>query len=275
MISIFLIKLLFAGATKNRLRHFRLLLLLLLAVGAIHYQANAQKSRCSDEVHLKGGTLMVGKIIAWQPGDTLTIETWSGLTMKIAPEMLEKVTQRCPKRFLPGKKSDDAAFYTFRERGWYHATRAAALIGVEERDFTLQHSSGYKINRWLGIGLGVGIENLRYLRTATIPTYPLFMEVRGYLNSKNVSPFYVIGGGYAFVGKEPSTITNRWWQVQNEDWKGGWMAQAQVGYRCGNHFFLYSGLRLQRKSVYWEGINIYGTDRFLHKRLEIGLGLLL
>ena len=217
---------------------------------------------------------MIGKITSYQIGDTLVIETWSGLSMKVSDEMIERVIQRCPRRLLPGRSAEEAASYSFREKGWYHATRAAILSGVDDLDFSLQHSTGYKFNRWLGIGLGAGVENLDYLQSATIPTYPVFLEIRGYLSAKNVSPFYALGGGYAMVGKEPETTNNRWWQAQSDDWTGGWMAQAQAGYRCGNHFFVYGGIRLQRKSLYWEGINIYGTDRFLHKRLELGAGIL-
>jgi len=264
------------GTTKDRRFNCSFLLTLLFVFAALN-EVVAQKRQCIDEVRLKGGTVLMGKIIAYQPGDTLMMETWSGLTVRIPNDVLEKIVQRCPKRLLPaGQRAEATRYYTFRERGWYHATRGAVLSGVDDLDFSLQHSTGYKLNRWIGVGLGAGIENMNYLQSATIPTYPVFLEIRGYLSAKNVTPFYAIGGGYALAGKASETTANdRWWRAQSEDWKGGWTAQVQAGYRCGNHFFVYGGLRFQRKSLVWEGVNIYGTDRFLHKRLEIGAGILL
>lgn len=59
------------------------------------------------------------------------------------------------------------------------------------------------------------------------------------------------------------------------------MTQAEIGYRVGNHLIVHGGFRLQRKYRDWasnwggpEG-GIRGTDRILHKRLVLGLGLLL
>jgi hypothetical protein len=236
---------------------------------------SAQRRQCRDMVHLLGGTVLTGKIIAYQPGDTLTLETWSGITMKVADNMVHHIVQRCPKGFA-GSEEKMQRLNTFKERGWYHFTRASVLGSTDDIDFGLQHSSGYKFNRFINVGVGVGMDKMSYLRSQTVTTYPVFAEIRGFLTPNRLSPFYAIGGGYAFTGAVPESADNinRWWTT-SENWEGGWMAQGHIGYRCGNHFMVYGGLRLQRKSMHWEGREIYGTDRFLHKRFELGLGILL
>lgn len=234
----------------------------------------AQRQRCRDKVFIQNGSVLTGKIISWQPGDTLTIETWSGIRMKVPDMVVHHVEQQCP-ALKAGAGLDEALPYSFREKGWYHFTRGSVLGSIGDVDFALQHSSGYKFNRFLGVGLGVGVDNLSYQRNETVPTYPVFAEIRGFIHPKRLSAFYALGGGYAFTKGAPESPNNNVWWAISETWEGSWIAQAQLGYRCGNHIMVYGGLRLQRKTRYWEGRDVYGTDRILHKRLELGVGILL
>jgi opacity protein-like surface antigen len=251
------------------LKHF-CFLIFLFAASVLHAQ-----QPCADWLYLKGGTVLIGNVSHFQPEDSVVMQTYSGMDIRVPYYMVEKLKQKCPRKMRSRALEKSAC--SFRERGWYHATRAAVLTGLNEWDVALQHSSGYKFNHLVSVGMGVGVENLSYLQVPTIPTYPVFAELRGYLLRKRVTPFYAVGMGWAFTGADKDGAAHfRWWGItQENNWRGGWLAQAQVGYRYGNHLLVYAGFRLQKKRLDWEGVNIYGSDRFLHKRIEAGVGFLL
>lgn len=245
------------------------LLLLCSLFGAPAY-SQENKSECQDIVYLKNGTELRGKITEYNLEGNLVIDTWSGTQMTMPSVNVKRVVQKCK-----GEKVERIPTpYSFRESGWYHATRFSSLSGANGLGFGLQHSSGLKLNRLLGIGVGVGMENFDPW-DRDVATFPIFAEVRGYLLAKKITPFYAFGAGYG-VSKKHTNITV--FDGPEETWKGGWMAQGQIGYRIGNHAFVQIGIRLQRKTRIWENRfwgNNSGVDQILHKRLDIGIGLLL
>lgn len=229
--------------------------------------------RCQDVVYLKGGSVFRGTISAYDPATTLVITTWAGARLQIPGKSVRRVVQQCQ----GDKRIREARQYNFRERGWYHSSRAALLFGDVETGYSLQHSSGIKLNRLLSVGIGVGLEN--YAPGGYDPVMvPLFVEARGYLTKQRIAPFYSLGAGWSFIGKEQQVFD--WWggDANIQDWKGGWMAQGQIGYRIGNHFLTFIGIRLQRMERDWDNAawgGGFGTDRHLKKRVEFGIGLLL
>ena len=195
--------------------------------------------------------------------------SWSGGTMRLASINVKKIEQKCGDENSTLRSLAQRP-YSFRETGWYHATRGSILWSSDVIGFGLQHSSGLKFNRLIGAGIGIGIENL----TASeddVSTYPMFLEARGYLSAKNIAPFYTLGIGWAFAGTENYNI-----EGEKESWEGGWMGQTQIGYRIGNNFTAHLGLRFQQKTRTWSNSwGIQGVDKILQKRFEIGLGILL
>lgn len=228
-----------------------------------------QKENCRDVVYLHDGSVFRGKITEHQIGGDLVMTTWNGGQLRISATKVQKIVQKCRgEKCVPVPMSQRP--YTFRESGWYHATRAETMWGKSGMGFGLQHSSGLKFNRLLGAGIGAGIENFAP-HDNDVSTYPLFVEARGYLSPKYVSPFYAIGLGWAFAGKENDFVDG-----SSEDWEGGWMAQGQAGYRLGNHFTLHVGLRFQRKTRAWQlWWGEQRVDKILQKRFEFGIGILL
>ncbi|MCC6279346.1 MAG: hypothetical protein IT262_02005 [Saprospiraceae bacterium] len=232
-----------------------------------------ESAKCQDVVYLKGGSVFRGTITRYDRSGMLEIETWSGTKMLIPSNTVRRVVQKC---YGSGKERKERG-YTFIEQGWYHNTRVAMLFGDVENGYSLQHSSGIKMNRFLSVGLGTGVEN--YGPGGNTPvTIPLFLEIRGYLTKQRIAPFYALGGGWSTIGRTQRNID--WWGWENniENWKGGWMAQGQVGYRIGNHFTTFIGIRLQRLNLDWDNNawgGGFGTDKHLKKRVEFGLGLLL
>jgi hypothetical protein len=232
--------------------------------------AQQKEEKCRDVIHLRDGSIWQGKIAEYQPDGELVLNTWSGLTMHLPASNVKRIEQKCAGDHRP-RLSLLQRPYSFRERGLYHATRLLTLTGESGFGLGLQHSSGLKINRLLGVGIGTGVEV--FTPGEDDPsTYPLFLEARGYLSPSNLTPFYAIGGGWAFADKGQNSSD---WGEQR--WEGGWMAQGQIGYRVGNHFICHVGVRLQRKTYHWEQPwwGGRGRNEILHKRLEVGIGILL
>ena len=229
-----------------------------------------QNSDCTDILHLRNGSVLRGKITAYMQGVGYNITTWSGLQMTVPEGSVKKIVQRCKdeKRGLRD--------YDFKEQGLYNATRLSTLVGQNysgqnSPGYSLHHSAGWMFSRMLGVGIGGGMEIFN-VDSGEPVTYPVFAEMRGYLQAKNVTPFFVLGGGWAFTGKNSQSP---WGQIEN--WSGGWHAKAQIGYRLGNHFTLFGGLNFQKKVRNWQSNwgGEWGKDRMLHKRLELGIGVIL
>lgn len=240
--------------------------------------ATPPDSNCVDLVHLKNGSLFRGKLVEYKPGESLTLKTSTGLLLWFEDKKVRKIVQDCPK--VRPAKTRIARSYSFRERGIYNATRLGVLLGDaywggSATGAFLQHSTGWQFSRMLGAGIGLGAENFM-LDNEDAATYPVFAEMRGYFFSRRVSPYFSLAGGYAFAGKV-RTDPDNWSNKITDDWRGGLMARGNLGYRFGNHFTLDIGIRLQRKTRLWTarwGSNETGSDRILHKRLEVSAGFL-
>lgn len=257
-------------AMKIFVRLLGLGLLLLGQPRLLSAQETSAPPPCHDVLHLRNGSQLRGQIQATKnEGNILVFRTWSGVEMDVPRTEINKILQKCNDR--------TAKTYHFKETDWYHHSQMGLLIGQtyyrESRTgLHLQHSSGRMFSRLLGAGLGAGVGV--FDGQGNIPaTYSVFAEMRGYLLPQRITPFYALAGGWGFVGKIDDD--NWGW---NETWKGGWMAQATVGYRIGNNFTVQAGFRLQhtRRELEsnWWGVESR-TDRILHKRLMLGLGLLL
>ena len=240
---------------------------LVLVAATLFSQQNCD---CTDIVYTRGGSVYRGKITEHTPGGNLVITTWSGIVFTVPATGVKRIVQRCK----DGQRIVKP--YDFKEHGLYNATRLGVQVGQNyfgdnAVGFALYHSTGWMFNRWLGAGIGFGAEIFNP-DGEEVATYPVFAELRGYFLAKKVTPFYMVGGGWAFTGKNPDP---RWGYT--EDWDGGWLAKAQLGYRFGNNFSVYGGLSLQQKTRNWESVwgNDWGQDRILHKRLELGISVLL
>ena len=250
---------------------FTLLAFFILFGGARVFAQQSTPENCTDIVYLRNGSVFRGKIIEMKSGGDLTMTTWSGITMTIPESNVKRIVQRCK-----DQKTSFSRPYDFKEKGLYNATRLGVLVGQNylgenSTGYSLYHSTGWMFNRWIGAGLGLGVETFNPDgQEAT--TYPIFAEVRGYLRAKNVTPFYSVGGGWAFTGKHGDS---EWGYIN--DWSGGWLAKAQIGYRIGNNLTLFGGLSLQKKTRDWRTTwgTEWGQDRILHKRFELGFGVIL
>lgn len=253
--------------------------LLLLLGWQPHLLRGQEQQNCQDVLILYGGNRLTGQITAVKGGDTLVFRSWGGAIFEISQKTVLKMEQNCRRQ----RRIRGQGEYHFNEQGWYHHTRIGMLIGqayygAENPGLQIQHSSGRMFSKLLGLGLGTGVERFDVAADVSDAViYPIFAELRGYLQPKNISPYYSLGAGWGFAGKS----SGQRWGFQ-DDWRGGWMAQAEIGYRIGNHFIIHGGLRLQQKyrdwtsnPGWWGAEGERGTDRILHKRFVLGVGLLL
>jgi hypothetical protein len=246
----------------------QLLILCFFLPGAIY--AQDKKPDCQDIVFVKGGSKFRGKILDYQHDGDLVMETWSGAKMRLPAANIVRIVQKC-------KGNNDDAYkpvYSFKERGWYNSSRLSILSGASGIGFSVQHSTGMQYNRFVGFGLGLGLEQFDPWEIGGAATVPIFAEIRGYLLPQRITPFYDIGLGYGVSNKKTGDSDFDW---VTEQWRGGWMAQGHIGYRIGNHFFVQLGIRFQHKTRSWSypRSTTSGVDQILHKRLDIGIGLLL
>lgn len=61
--------------------------------------------------------------------------------------------------------------------------------------FALNIINGYQVNRYFSLGIGTG---LRYYFDSDRPLIPAFLDMRGGLFDRNISPYVSLGIGYAF-----------------------------------------------------------------------------
>ena len=254
------------------MKHLKLLSIFALLLFANTLFSQEKKEDCQDVVYLKGGSILRGTISEYKLDGELIMTTWSGAQMRVPATNVKKVIQDC-KTDKKGQIPLNLRPYSFKESGWYHATRFGVLSGESGRGFSIQHSSGLNFNRLLSVGMGIGFEKFDPFETE-VATFPIFAEMRGYLLPKNISPFYALGLGYGFSKKDTD---NGFVDGPVEQWRGGWMAQGHIGYRIGNHATIHLGIRLQHKTFSWENPwgNSSGINRILHKRVDVGLGILL
>jgi len=241
------------------------------------------KEELTDVVYLKDGSVLKGLIVNYEQGATLTFKLQNGEEIVIIDTEIARIVQdvREPKstsydELMNGKvkAKPKEQVYEFRERGFYNVMMLGSLNTRAGNEFKMGVSfhnvSGFQFSRWLGIGLGVGIET--YGTDDAEVIYPVFAEFRGYLNKKIKAPYYTLGAGYGFMTtNEKEFITEA---------RGGWMLHPAIGLRFNgkkhNNLTADIGYKFQR--AYFRRDFTFNGDieirDVLYQRLIIRVGLL-
>ncbi len=253
----------------NNNRSF-ILLCLMLSGAALMAQPDSIQFLCKDVVNVQGGNRFVGSITQMD-STILKIQTWNGLTFTVPVTTIKNIQQECVPRRQKGSIGWRPVRPPFKETGIYHHSRVEITPGLTGAGLSFHHSSGYRFSRWLHAGIGTGVETLDLFEEPA--AYPLFLECRTFLSGNRISPYLAAAGGWTWMNKSGTDD----WTGQTETWKGGWMAQIQAGYRFGNHFVLYTGMRIQQQERTWSQPwgNLRGVDKILKRRMELGIGLYL
>lgn len=242
-------------------------------LGTLSLFAQSKQATHYDVVYLKDGSEFRGELLEYQPS-YIKIKALGGKELVFERTEVEKLIQEPIPITTKGTKKP----YAFKEEGLYQAVFASFLPGTAawNDDFAegygIRGVVGKQWNRWIGTGIGLGIEN--YYPTQGETVYPLFLELRGYLTAQNVAPYYTLAGGYSFTIKnEEAGVT---------DAKGGYLIHPAIGLRLGGsakaNFTIDAGVQLQ-KATFTRGGNAWrGAEtqeyKMFYKRLAIRLGML-
>lgn len=207
-------------------------------------QLKAQQNDYTDKVYLNNGSIFVGKIIYYQPNDTLKVEIVNGQIAQFLPQQIKKIVMH-EVLVEQTKSSRSEKPYNFKERGLYDALSVDINLGRSasqtHRGIGCQNVVGYQFNRLVGSGIGVGYDSY-YLNNGESNVLSVFGEYRGYLSKRNTSEYWTFAAGYGQpLSNKNESLTNL---------KGSFMVQPTIGFRFGAsrryNFFADLGFRLQQ-----------------------------
>jgi len=219
-----------------------------------------------DHVYLKNGSIIRGKIIEIEPSEHVKIEDLCGNTWFYEIAMVAKVTSE---PYSSGMKLNKSSL-TF-DPGFVNITSIGFLAGsphnAQVAPLSLQMVNGWRNSLGLFTGAGIGIEflNTNYM--------PLFLDLRYDLLGRDVVPYLLARGGYAFPlgsDQEEYDITYTY--------SGGPMVSLGIGLKIKsrNHFawdigMMYRYQKTSYEEIYeWNNQTYSYTDVF--NRIEIRLG---
>ena len=227
-----------------------------------------------DNVWLKDGSTLSGTILKWELARGMEFKLITGATLIIPKTEIAQVNQGVPFSMMDpsvySRKLRGPKPYAFREHGLYNTF--SVFLNLSNRGGAgVHYSMGHRFNRLLGVGLGFGIETHDFDHYRNI--MPVFVEARGFLLKKKITPYYALKVGYGFALKN----------VPNGeiDAKGGFHFSPEIGVRFGGksvNYYLGIEYKLQNATYTtqfnpWEGQGIY-TDELGYRRFEMRTGIL-
>jgi hypothetical protein len=231
------------------------ILISIIALAALTFNLNTTLLAQNDKVYLQNDTRLVGKITYYKPNDSLIIEMKNGQTLFFHDKDVKKIVMGEIKVEKP---------YAFRERGLYNITyfnlNFAKRINYGDPNIgvALQNTTGFQFNRWLGAGLGFGLDNY-YITGNDANVLSVYSEIRGYLNADNRAFYYTVAGGVGFP-----LVQKRDRQVNLTGHRGGFMLHPAIGLRFGAspkfNFFMDIGTKFQRIKL--DQINQWSENHF-------------
>ncbi len=245
-------------------------LLVLLSMGMNVYAQGDEEELSSVVVKLNKGGIITGYLVKFEPGHSLWVKVERGDTLRIDDMWVRKI------QYLDSRKRFEKSrhVYAFKERGVYHASSVGltpSTAAIEDGGLTgisLSTVFGYQHNRWLGTGIGSGIEFYHVDRGEMV--VPIFGEVRGYFLKDWSTPYFTIRGGYGIA-------------IKNEDADifdagGGWMFNPSFGWRLsgkkGMNLFMDFGVQFQEASYEFRSGSERSNVEIFYKRLNVRMGFL-
>ncbi|MDA9773661.1 hypothetical protein N9B82_01780 [Saprospiraceae bacterium] len=234
-----------------------LILILVLSFSFSGVFAQNEDKNLETIVVLKSGSRIVGTLISYDPNEETVLKIGENL-ITLPAESIKKVVMPASKKRVNINR--------IQTKKVYHRTNMGLLSNANGNGITLNYSALYQHSRWLGVGLGTGIDN--YYFSSGRNVYPLFIELKSYLVDGNASPYVSIKSGYGFIAtNENESQTNT---------KGGMIINPNFGYRLGSTGMIvdiYIGLRFQ--SAEYDTNNGWNVSHqeIQWNRVETGIGI--
>jgi hypothetical protein len=220
---------------------------------------DAQGQTYDDKLYLHNGSVLTGKLIHYNPADTIIFALSESEIIRFPAKIVKKVT-------MAKISLHQEEVFRFKSPTWYIRSQVSLLHSKFNKGLSLSLSGGYQFNHWLAVGIGAGIDN--YYTTKGQNIYPVFGEIRASLFKKNKTPYFAVRTGYGFVKADAG---------EGQSFaRGSLMFNPVFGYRLGGgrpNFDIFAGARFQsaRYTIH-DAWSI--TDRDIDfRRYDIGFGM--
>ena len=181
---------------------------------------------------LVNGTRIEGFIVESTFKDYIKIRVADSDPLVVSFHKIRKIkfypgTQRAqPSDTMPGHTGGNNILAQYapgiKTKSIFHEVTGSLMFGQGNTNVSLQAVNGYQFNRYVGAGLGLGVDHYD-----DYSALPLFLEAKGYLFDRKVTPFYFVDLGYAFAWKNGNIGNN----YQNFEVDGGFGWQLGLGYQ--------------------------------------------
>lgn len=218
---------------------------------------NEDNTENDVRIEMLSGSKFVGKLVSYDPNGETTVSI-NGSEIKFQSDKIKKIVMTT--------STETKSLNRLKTKRIYNRTNFALLSNANGNGISLNHSVLYQHSRWVGIGLGAGIDN--YYFAAGRNVYPVFLEFRSFLVDRNSSPYVSLKSGYGFI-------------VSNEDigqtyTRGGFLINPTFGYRIGSSgvfMDFYIGMKFQ--DAIYETNSGWSLSRqdIQWKRIELGFGV--
>ena len=143
------------------------------------------QSSTQDVVYIKGGSIYRG-IIKAQTDKNIQLLTIGSNLMTIDNTMVDSVKQE----HIP------SGYYMpvmIRNKGYFNVTDIGLMIGENTNGFEVETVNGYRFNRWLNLGGGIGFQ------ISDAMLFPVFGSVRSEFLKTSTTPVFFADAGYNFA----------------------------------------------------------------------------
>ncbi|GLR18931.1 hypothetical protein [Portibacter lacus] len=243
----------------KKILKFIVLLAILLSMNVL----NAQERVYKDKVILKQGSILIGSITDYTPGEQLSMELRTGNQITVLDNQIKKVIM------YSGQEATEKEIVAIplKVKRIFNETQVSLLTSVSGSGVSIAHNVMYQQYPWLAVGAGVGLDN--YYTAPGREVFPLFANVKFNLTNGRSAPYVGVKAGYGFSFKnEAENITTA---------TGGYMANPYFGIRVGSRGLMvniFSGLKFQKADYIitspWET----RTEDILFRRLELGFSVM-
>ena len=226
------------------------------------------------KISLKNGVKIKGGIVESFDDSLLKVKIDDSTTFILRYDVIAKISFKGYGSVHSDIKEKLSNPPSLKTESFYHEIRGGLLFGEENIDVSLQTINGYQFNKYLGTGLGLGINKF-----GNYTTLPLYAQVKGYIFDKKVSPFYFGDIGYGFA----------WNTNKNEDLfelenvQGGLYWQLGLGYQINFYnssiIFTLGYINQDSKADYiyyrpWDMDDVEISERRLLRRVAFSVGFL-
>ena len=224
----------------------------------------AQVQVNSDLLYLKDGSFLKGTAIE----TSTTLLQWQLTNGDVVPFAISHVDR------IEVAKENLLVFSngkTMKKSGSYHLLYSGILTSKGEEwegnrigKNWFHFITGVKINQFVALGIGTGLDSYNH------EFVPIYLDFRGDILTKLISPYYALNVGYAFSFNMEKD--NPW---NNRDYKGGLMVHPAIGVRflVARNLGLLAevGYKYQYAKVEYD--NWEYVDKINYRRLTFRVGL--